>query len=134
MMVAMSLPWCRLGRFSNSNLEKAPARRMMRSVGSSRWLVSRASEGQRLKLVMILCTYAWAVKPLSVFLFKAFVRCSIPIYLALSLAEGSPSPTSLSVRCISSVGKFRRSPTASLIALLRMSSMVDSWRSLKTPR
>ena len=46
MMVAMSLYWCILGRFSNSNSNSVDARRRMRSVGSLRWLVSRASEGQ----------------------------------------------------------------------------------------
>ena len=46
MLVAMSLSWCRLVRFSNSNPGNVPARRRMRSVGSLTWLVSRASEGQ----------------------------------------------------------------------------------------
>jgi len=46
MLVAMSLSWCRLGKFSNSNPDMVLARRRMRSVGSLRWLVSRAFEGQ----------------------------------------------------------------------------------------
>ncbi len=54
-LVAMSLSWCRLGRFSNSNPGSVDAKRRMRSVGSLRWFVSRASEGQWLKLVMRLC-------------------------------------------------------------------------------
>ncbi len=37
---------------------------------------------------MILWTWAWAVKPLSEFVFMAFVRCSIPIWVALSLMGG----------------------------------------------
>ena len=44
MLVAMSLSWYRLGRFSNSNLDSVDARRRTRSVGSLRWLVSRASK------------------------------------------------------------------------------------------
>ena len=36
MLVAMSLSWCRLGRFSNSNPGMVLARRRMRSVGSFR--------------------------------------------------------------------------------------------------
>jgi len=103
MLVAMSLSWCRLSRFSNSNPGHVPARRRMRSMGSLRWLVSRASEGQWLKLVRSLCICAWAVKPLSEFLFIACVRCSMPICVALSLVGGIPSPVSFSVRCTPSV-------------------------------
>jgi len=33
-LVAMSLSWCRLGRFSNSNPGMVPARRRIRSAGS----------------------------------------------------------------------------------------------------
>ena len=95
MLVAMSLSWCRLGRFSNSSPGKVPARRRMRCVGSLRWLVSRASEGQWLKLVMILCTCAWAVKPLFELFFMVCVKCSIPICVALSLVEGEPQPSFL---------------------------------------
>ena len=91
MLMAMSLSWCSLGRFSISNPGKVPARRRMRSVGSLKWLVSKASEGQWLKLVMILCTCAWAVKPLSEFLFMTLVTCSIPICVALSLVGGAPA-------------------------------------------
>ena len=67
MLVAMSLSRCRLGRFSNSKPGSVDAKRMMRSVGSLRWLVFKATESQWLKLVMSLCTCAWAVKPLSEF-------------------------------------------------------------------
>ena len=67
MLVAMSLSWCRFGRILNSYPGSVDARRRMRSVGSLRWLVSRASEGKWLKLVMSLCTCAWTVKPLSEF-------------------------------------------------------------------
>jgi len=89
MLVAMSLSWCRLGRFSNSNPSMVPARRRMRSVGSLRWLISKASECQWLKLVMILGTCVRAVKPLSEFLFMAFFTCSIPICVALSPVGGA---------------------------------------------
>ncbi len=71
----MSFYSCRLGRFSNLNPGMVPARRRMRSVGSLRWLVSKASEGQWLKLAIILCTCAWAVKPLSEFLLVVFIKC-----------------------------------------------------------
>ena len=70
-LVAMSLSWCRFGRFSNSNPGSVDAMRKMCSVGSLRWLVSRASKGKWLKSVMSQCTCAWAVKPLSVF----FIHC-----------------------------------------------------------
>jgi len=47
-----------------------------------------------MKLVMILCTCTWAVKPLSEFLFTAFVKCSIPIHVALSRGGGGePQPS-----------------------------------------
>ena len=98
MLVAMPLSWCRLGRFSNSNPGSVDAIRRMRNVGSLRWMVSRASEGQWLKLVMILCSCAWAVKPLSEFLFIAFVRCSMPICVALSLVGVSLNPAFPRVR------------------------------------
>ena len=88
MLVAMSLSWCRLVRFSNSNPGYAPARRRMHSVESLRWLASRASEGPWLKLMRSLCTCAWAVKPLSEFFFMAFVRCSMLICVASSLVGG----------------------------------------------
>jgi len=50
MLVAISLSWYRLGKLSNSNPGMVPARRRIRSVGSLRVLVSRASNGQWLKL------------------------------------------------------------------------------------
>ncbi len=65
-------------------------------------------------------TCARAVNPLSEFLFMAFVRCSIPICVALSLVGGSPNPASLSVHWTPSVGKFGRSPMTCLIAVFRM--------------
>ena len=103
-LVAMALSWCRLGWFSNSNLGSVDSRRRMRCVGSLSWLVSRASEDQWLKLVMSLCTCAWAVKPLSEILFMALARCSILICVARPLVGESPSPSSLSVRCTPSIG------------------------------
>ena len=77
--------------FSNSNPGMVLARRRMRSVGSLRWLASKASKGQWLKLVIILCTFAWALKHLSEFLFMAFVKCSMPICVALFEWGGAPT-------------------------------------------
>jgi len=130
----MSLSWCRLGRFSNVNPGMLPTRRRMRSVGSLRWLVSKAFEGQWLKLVMILCTCVWAMKPLFVFFSWRLLRVLYPFVWPGPEVGGSPNPASLSVHCMPSVGKFGRSPMAYLIALLRIPSIVESWRSLKTPR
>jgi hypothetical protein len=44
-----------------------------------------------LKSVMILCTCAWAVKPLSEFVFMVFVKCYISICVALFLVGGTPT-------------------------------------------
>jgi hypothetical protein len=50
MLVAMSLSWYKLGRFSNSRPGMVPARRRIHSVGNLRWLfVSKASEGSNVE-------------------------------------------------------------------------------------
>ncbi len=98
MVVAMSFSLWRLGMFSNSKPGMLLARRRILSVGILRLLVSSASGGQWLSSDMIPWTRAWAAKPLSEFLFMAFVRFSILIWVALSVMGGSPRPASLSGR------------------------------------
>ena len=106
----------------------------MRSVGSFSGLDSSTSLGQWLNCDRRRWTWAWAVNPLSMYLFMTRVRCSIPIWVALSCMGGRPRPTSFRGLCTPSEGKFGRMPMACLIALLRIPSMVVSCLSLNTPR
>ena len=64
----------------------------------------------------------------------ARVRCSNHICVALSRMRGRPRPASFRGFCTLSEGKFGRRPTACLIALFRIPSMVSSCLSLNNPR
>ena len=63
-----------------------------------------------------------------------FRRCSNPIWVALSLIEGIPSPISLVGLWAPSVGKLYIRPVARRNALFRMRSISVSCWSVKTPR
>jgi hypothetical protein len=58
----------------------------------------------------------------------------MPIWVAMYRMGGGPRPASFSDLFTSSVGNVVRRPMACRIALLSMSSIVASWRSLNTPR
>jgi hypothetical protein len=58
-----------------------------------------------------------------VYLFIVLTRCSIPIFVALSLVDGRPRPISFGSRCTSSVGKLERRPLPCLGALFSMPSI-----------
>ena len=58
------------------------------------------------------------------------MRCSIPIWVALSLSVAYPSPISFLGRCIASVGKLAVRPSAFLAALLSTLSIVSSCESV----
>ena len=77
---------------------------------------------------------AWAKYSPSVSLLMVRTRCSPPMWVALSLIEGRPSPSSFSGLCTSSLGKLGSRPIAWRMALFRMPFMVVSCRSLSTPR
>jgi len=126
-------------RYSGGKLSRARPRIELASlkilsVGSLRGLESRASVGQWPNWVRSRRVCAWAMYPLSVSLFVVRTRCSIPIWVALFLIEGRPSPISLSGLCTPSMGKLGSRPMAWRMALFRMPSMVVSCRSLSTPR
>jgi hypothetical protein len=106
----------------------------IRSVVGLRGLDSSASWGQWLNWGSRRWTWAWAVNPLSVFLFMTRVRCSVPICVALSRMGGRPRPASFWGFCTPSMGKFGRRPRACLVALVRIPSMVVRCLSLNTPR
>ena len=122
------------GRRSYTSPGIAEASLRMRSVWSLRGVDSNVSCGEWVYWDSRRWTWAWAVNPLSVFLFMILMRCSIPIYVALSRIGERPRPASFRGLCTHSVGKLGRSPRACLIALLRMPSMVVSCLSLNTPR
>jgi hypothetical protein len=103
-------------------------------VGILREVVSRTSVGKWLYWVNIISTCECAVNILSMFVFIVRVRCSTPIWVALSLMEGISRQASISGRWTPSMGKFGRIPIACRMALLSMPYMVVNCRSLKTPR
>ena len=134
MVVEIALCLVRGGKLSSWRLVMALAMRSTRSVGSFSGLDSSASVGQWLNWVRSLCVWEYVRYPLSVSLFILFRRCSIPIWVALSLMDGSPRPISLVGLCTPSVGKLWSMPVACLSALLRMRSISVSCGSVKTPR
>ena len=134
MLEEIALAWCRGGRLSNPRPGIVLACLRMRSVGIFRGLDSNASSGQWSNRDMSRLTWAWAVKPLSEYLFTMRVRCSIPIWTDLSRIGGRPRLASFIGRCTSSMGKLGRRSMACRVALLSMSSMVVSCRSSNTPK
>ena len=134
MRVATSLSCYSVGRFRNSSSCTMLARLRTRRVGSLREAVSRTSVGKWLNWVNIISTCVCAVNLLSMFVFIVRVRCSTPIWVALSLMEGISRQASISGRWTPSMGKFGRIPIACRMALLSMPYMVVNCRSLKTPR
>jgi hypothetical protein len=71
--------------------------RRMRSVGSFRVLDYRASVGQCPYWVRRCSKCVWARYPLSMSLFIVRTRCSNPIWVALSLKDVNPRPSSCKV-------------------------------------
>ena len=67
-------------------------------------------------------------------LLRMFMRCSIPICVALFLSGAYPSPRSIVGRCIASIGKLGVRPSAFLAALLSILSIVESCMSVNIPR
>ncbi len=63
-----------------------------------------------------------------------FIRCSIPICVALSVSGAYPSPISFVGRCIASVGKLGVRPSAFQAVVLSILSIVESCVSVKIPR
>ncbi len=63
-----------------------------------------------------------------------FIRCSIPICVALCLSGAYPSPISFVGRCIDSVGKLGVRPSEFLADVLSIVSIVESCVSVKFPR
>ncbi len=82
----------------------------------------------------IRCVWEYARYPLSVSLFMLMRRCSIPIWVALSLMDGSPRPISFVGLWTPSVVKLCIMPVARRSALLRMRSVSVSCKYVKTPR
>ena len=134
MDVAIALSLVRGGRFSRDRFVIVLARRSTLSVGSLSGLDSRASFGQWLNCDRRRWVWEYARYPLSVSLFMLLRRCSIPIWVALSLMEWNPRPISFVGLWTPSVGKLCIMPIASRSDLLRSRSMSVSWRSVKTPR
>jgi hypothetical protein len=134
MDVAISCSFIRGGRLSRCRFFMVLARRSTRSVGSLSGLDSKASVGQWLNCVRSLWVWEYVRYPLSVSLFMLVRRCSVPIWVALSLMEGSPRPISLVGRWTPYVGKLCSMPVARRSALLRMRSISVSCRYVKTPR
>ena len=133
-LVAISLLSSSGGRFSGSSPLMELTRRRIRSVSSFSGLDSKASVRQRLNWVRMRRAWEWARYPLSVSLFILQMRCSILIWVALSLIDERPRPISLAGLCTPSVGQLKRRPGACLSAPLSMPSISVSCRSLKTPR
>ena len=106
----------------------------IKSVRSLSGFDSKAFVGQWPNWVCRVCACAWARYPLYVSLFIVVTWFSIPICVARSSIEGSPSPNSFRGHCTPSVGKFGSRPMACRMALLRMPSIVVSCRALSTPR
>jgi len=103
-------------------------------MGRLRGLDSKAFVGHCPNRVRSCRMCAWTRYPMSVYLLMVRTRCSIPIWVALSLIEGRPSPRSWSGRCTPSVRKLGSRPMAWRMALFNMPSMVLSCRSFNIPR
>ena len=97
-LAAISLLWTSGGRLSSYRYLVVLARRSMRSVGSLSGLDSRASVGKWSNCVRMRRVWEWARYPRSVSLFIALMRCSIPIWVALSLTDGRPRTISFGGR------------------------------------
>ena len=104
------------------------ASRRVRSVGSLRELDSRSFVGQCPNRVRSRRMCAWDRYPLSVSLFMVRTRCYSPIWVALSLIVGTPSPSSLSRLCTPSVRVLDSRPMAWRMALFNLPSIVVSYR------
>jgi len=84
MLMVTLLSWWSGGMQSYSSPGMLLACLRMRRDGSLRGVDSSASCGQWLNWNSRRWTWAWAVKPRSVYLFMTHVRCSIPICVTLS--------------------------------------------------
>ena len=122
-LAAIALLWSSGGRLSSYRSLTVLARRSMRSVGSLSGLDSRASVSPWLNCVRTRRVWEWVRYLRSVYLFIVLTRCSIPICVTLSLADGRPRPISFGSRCTSSVGKLERRPLPCLGALFSMPSI-----------
>ncbi len=110
--VAMEFSRVNGGRFSSCRFGIVLAMRRILRVSSLRGLDSIASVGHWLNFVRMRCVWEWARYPLFESLFMELTRCSIPIWVALSLTDERPMPISFSGRWTPSVGKFERRPVA----------------------